>query len=108
MLLTLPLFNEVLPVPTSISLLVILALVLSAGFTSPKRQNSARFDLIVSVVGLVLFGFEAVRTYSLQDAGWMYFYLFWVDSLLSVLFFGAGYLSLKTLRGFWGTENRDF
>lgn len=94
MLLTLPFFNQFLPVPTVISIMAIMAIALVAGFTNPLQRWIIFMDVIVALIGLITFEYHAISEYSNIP-----FLLFWVDQLLAVIFFFALYFSAKTVRG---------
>lgn len=94
MLLTLPFFNQFLPVPAFVSMLAILVIGLVAGFTNPLQRWVMFLDIVVALVGLIAFEYHAVSQYSVIPL-----LLFLIDQLLAVIFFFALYFSTKTLRG---------
>ena|SRR3989344_1853608 len=96
MLVTLPFFNERLPVSVMVSLLIIVGIGLFAGITNPVKFWPAFIDTAVSIVAVVVFEYYAVvfyQTYSAKDA------LFWLNQGLAVMFMFALYFSTKTFRG---------
>ncbi|MEK7654406.1 MAG: hypothetical protein AAB345_03995 [Patescibacteria group bacterium] len=96
MLLTLPFFNNLLPVPAFISIVAVLVISLAAGLTNPRKRWTAVINTVASVIGLAVFEYYAV------DAATKYSEastLFFVNQAIAVAFFLALYLSTKTLRG---------
>ncbi|TSC82550.1 MAG: Uncharacterized protein G01um101419_556 [Parcubacteria group bacterium Gr01-1014_19] len=96
MLLALPFFNNILPVPAFISIISILVISLAAGLTNPRKQWTAIINTIASVIGLAVFEYYAVDAatrYSESSA------LFFVNQVIALAFFLALYLSTKTWRG---------
>lgn len=100
MLITLPMFNALLPISTLISLSLIALLVLSAGLTNPLNMKSATLDVSISGVALVTFGYSAVASYAFRNTAGSDGWFFWVNLILATIFFFSFYLSLKTVRGF--------
>lgn len=96
MLLTLPFFNNLLPVPAFISIIAILVISIVAGLTSPSKSWTAIVNTGTSVVGLAVFEYHAVRAVALYGGDSA---LFLVNQFLSLAFFLALYLSTKTWRG---------
>ncbi len=96
MIATLPFFSDRLPIPTPVSIFVIVILGLAAGFTSPRQTWVLMLDVLISLAGTIGFGYFGVmeyQTYSIQDM------LFWINEGLAVVFLLSLYFSAKTLRG---------
>jgi hypothetical protein len=95
MLVTLPFFNERLPVSVIISLAVIVALGFLAGATNPEKRSVATVNMLISIAAILVFEYYAVevlRANSIRDP------LFWTDQVLALIFLFALYYSTKTLR----------
>lgn len=93
MLLTLPFFQNLLPVPSFISVLAILLIGIAAGFTSPRNAFVMILNLGISLVAFVAFEYRAVVTYSIPLEP-----LFLANQFLAAVFFFALYYSAKTVR----------
>ncbi|MBI1833548.1 MAG: hypothetical protein HYR90_01855 [Candidatus Andersenbacteria bacterium] len=93
-LVALPFFNDVLPVPTFISLLALLVVNIVAGLTNPMQRWIMFFDVIVSILALLSFEYHAISRYNDIPLA-----LFATDQLLTIIFFFALYYSVKSLRG---------
>lgn len=97
MLITLPIFNTVLPVPIFFSIFSILVVGFFAGLTNPMQKWVNVVNAIISAVALAIFEYYAVVY--LMSAGNVGNGLFWVNQFLSLIFFIALYYSSKTVRG---------
>lgn len=97
MLITLPIFNDLISLPLTLSIGVIVAIGLAAGMTNPVQFNTNVLDLVVSVVGFCAFEYEAVRMFNLAVSA-KEWWLFAADQAIAVIFFIALYLSSKTVR----------
>ncbi|MDO8466816.1 MAG: hypothetical protein Q7S83_01610 [bacterium] len=98
MLLTLPFFNNLLPVNAFVSIFTILVVSIAAGLTNPRKSWTAALNMGASILGLATFEYYAVDAasrYGGESA------LFLVNQFLALAFFLALYLSTKTLRGMW-------
>ncbi|HMQ01471.1 MAG TPA: hypothetical protein PKD79_00140 [Candidatus Doudnabacteria bacterium] len=95
MLLTLPLFQEVIRLPIILSVLAIAILGIAAGLTNPKQKNSAIANFIIAMVGFIIFAYSAVNAHQ-ANLGNDKFLL--TNVLLAVIFLFALYFSMKTLR----------
>ncbi len=94
MLLTLPFFNEELPVPTLVSLLGILVIGFSAAFTNPVTEFAPVLDFAVSAVGFAIFEYQTITGYAQAGPDM----LFWINQVLAAIFLATFYLSTKTVR----------
>jgi hypothetical protein len=94
MLITLATLKHVLPIGTFVVILAILVIGLFAGLTNPIQRWVAVLDMLISLIALTTFEYHAVIGYT--DLGDV---LFWLNQLLSVVFFFAFYFATKTLRG---------
>ena len=99
MLLTLPLFNHLLPVPAVESLVVIVILVFVAGFTSPHQIIVIGLTAAVAAGVTIAFTYCATLIYASPHRDIHRIALFIVDMLLALNFLFALYFSIKTLRG---------
>ena len=99
MLVTLPIFYKDIPIPFTLSVFAILAIVLLAGLTNPRQTWVTVLDLIVSAFAFMSFEYVAIfeGTYS----GAFQSGFFWITQALAVIFFIAVYFSAKTLRGMY-------
>ena len=98
MLLTLPFFNNLLPVHAFVSIFTILVVSIAAGLTNPRKTWTATANVAASVLGLATFEYYAVDAASRYGGESS---LFLVNQFLALAFFVALYLSTKTLRGMW-------
>ncbi len=88
-----PFFRSALPVPTVVSVLAVLVIVLAAGLINPQQRWTVTLTTIISLFGFLVFEYYAMISYSLAPQNF-----FWVNQILAILFFLALYLSTKTLR----------
>jgi hypothetical protein len=101
MLVTLPLFNHLLPVSTFGSVFAILVLVLLAGLTSPAMKWTAWLDVVASAGAVFVFEYFAVALhYSTHDDTHLT-WLLWINHILALVFFFAFYYAVKTVRGMY-------
>lgn len=103
MLLMLPMFNEILNIPTIISVASILILGAAAGFTNPKQKWDATINVLVAAAGFLIFESTAVWTYQQQIDSIRAERFFMTNVGLGLLFLIAIYFSIKTLRGLYNT-----
>ncbi|MBI5044887.1 MAG: hypothetical protein HZC02_03105 [Candidatus Levybacteria bacterium] len=97
MLFFLPFFTGYIPVSIRASLLIVLALSIFSGLTSPRVFFVSVIDVVISVFGVFLFGYYAVDAYMQYSVSSMFF---WVNQILSIIFLVSLYFSIKTFRGF--------
>ncbi len=97
MLFFLPFFTSYIPISIRVSLLIVLALSIFSGLTSPKVFIVAVVDVLISIFGVFLFGYYAVDAYLIYSPVSMFF---WVNQILAILFLTSLYFSIKTFRGF--------
>ncbi len=95
MLVSLPFFKDLIPIPIVISVLAMLAIVFLAGLTNPKTVWAIVFDSLASMGGFLVFEYTALIYFGKN----IYFML--VNQTLAVIFFIAVYYSIKTLRGYF-------
>ena len=95
MIVTLPFLEDLLPVPLFVSVIVILGIGIAAGLMNPRQMGIAVFELVVSVVALMVFEYYAVQAF-VTNIGEL---AFWTNQALAVIFFFALYYSSKTVRG---------
>ena len=97
---TLPVFNELVSVPITVSIISIVALAVLGGFLNPAQKWIIYVDTIVAVLAFIAFEYYAVYTYmNLSLDVPLHFYFYWINQIMAVFFFLAIYLSVKTVRG---------
>lgn len=94
MLLSLPLFNSAISMSTLLLVAAILTVSILAGLTNPMQFAIVIADIIVSIVGLLVFEFHAIT-----NIGQVSVILLMIDQVLALTFFFALYYSTKTIRG---------
>jgi hypothetical protein len=102
MILALPFLTDRLPVPTIISILVIVLLTVTAGFLAPRNRWVISLDLLVSIGAVITFEYYAVQTYRDYSFADM---LFIGNQVLAILFLFASYYSSKTMRSLFNKTN---
>lgn len=100
MLATLPFFRSLIDGNVIVSIFVIIALVFAAGYTNPHTRWIIIFDVIVSCLGLLIFGFSAIQGYTGESMDGIRQYLFITNQVLAITYLIGFYFSVKTLRGF--------
>ncbi len=89
-----PFFMDQIPLPAYFSVFGVLVLSMLAGLTSPKAKPITYFNFLVSLVSLLVFGYEVIASFDKS------FSMFFVANLvLAVLSVFSVYFSSKTLRG---------
>ncbi len=96
MLATYPFLKDLIPETPVFSIFAIVMIVLFAGLTNPRQVWVAVANMILSGVGLLIFGFYAFQFYAAYTPSSS---IFWVNQILGILFLIAFYFSVKTLRG---------
>lgn len=94
MLAALPFSTSFVPLPLPLTIALVIILGLLAGFMSPWRLFITLANTIVSLVGTIVFEYQAV---TFLNAGTPAF-LFFASQVLAIAFFVALYYSTKTLR----------
>ncbi|MEK7649459.1 MAG: hypothetical protein AAB367_00645 [Patescibacteria group bacterium] len=94
MVLTLPFYKYILPVPSLIAVLAIIIVDVAAGLTNPRQAWVMKLDLGISLIAATVFEYHAVTGYASQLDP-----LFWITQGLAVIFFFALYFSIKSTRG---------
>src|SRR3989344_2146630 len=82
MIVTLPFLEDLLPVPLFVSVIVILGIGIAAGLMNPRQMGIAVFELVVSVVALMVFEYYAVQAF-VTNIGEL---AFWTNQALAVIF----------------------
>ena len=95
-MLSLPFFSDLLPVPVFVSIASILTLGFAAGLTNPTQMWVVIVNTIISASALVIFEYYAVANY-LSDS--IRYVLSLINQILAIVFLIALYYSVKTLRG---------
>lgn len=98
MLLTLPVFNSLIPFNGVFSMAMIIVVGFLAGLLSPLSRIVMVLCTLVSALGGLAFEYEAVSTFWRINSS-LELWFFSVNQLLAVLFFFALYYGSKTLRG---------
>lgn len=98
-LFTLPTFQSLLNIPILTSIIVILILGVAAGLTNPLKKWSATINVVISVVGFLIFEYSAVLLYQGQIDSTKNVAFFLTNLILGLLFLISLYFSVKTLRG---------
>ena len=96
MLLGLPILNQTISVPAYASILFVLIVVFIAGITNPATKWLSTLDLIVSLLGFIVFEYYSVRVFT---EGSIYF-IYLINQAIAILFLLAFYFAVKTVRGF--------
>ncbi len=99
MLVMAPFVQESILKPSSLNVIAIIVLVLVSGFMNPKQVWVKYISFFVSLLGLFLFGVEAIQNY--QKSSWVFELL---TIAIAILFLFAFYFSSKTLRGVFVTK----
>lgn len=100
MLVTLPFFWNLISVPITASITIILLIGVAAGLMNPKILWVAILNTVIAAGAFVAFEYYAVDTYiKYSSTHW----LFWIDQLLALDFLVAVYFGVKTVRG-WMLE----
>jgi len=102
MLLGLPILNQTISVPAYISILFVLSVVFIAGITNPAQRMLSVLDLIVSLVGFIVFEYYSVKVFA---EGSIYF-IYLINQAIAILFLLAFYFAVKTVRGFIVPEKK--
>lgn len=93
MVLALPFYPALLPIPTFFSVLLIVVIAVAAGLTNPTQSAVMAFNTGVALVALIVFEYRAVTAYGEEPV------LFLIAQSLALIFFVATYFSTKTVRG---------
>lgn len=100
MLATFPFFNDLVPVPLWLSIGIIAMLAVFGGLLNPAQRWILVVNTILPIVGLIVFQYEAAYAYAhipVTETRRVAF--FWANEIVSLLFFIATYLAVKTARG---------
>ncbi len=100
MIVSYPFFSSFIKMPIAFSIIGSVALVVFAGLMNPKQKLIMIMNTVISVLALAIFEYAAIYTYlNLSPSIGAHVAFFWVNQALSLLFFFAAYLAVKTLRG---------
>jgi len=99
MLVSIPVFNDFLPVPAVISIAAVFFLVFVAGLTNPASKQVIILNVVASALSLIVFEYYAVQAYANFGVTTKLTFLFLVNQLLALVFLVALYFSVKTARG---------
>ena len=107
MIFTYPFFSDMVPVPTYLSICIMVLLVIFGGLINPVQRWLLVLSNIIPVVGLIVTEYQATYSYShLSVVDGRAPVFFWTNQILSFIFFVAIYLSVKTARGRFVEEVR--
>lgn len=98
MLISLPLFQGAIRLPTLFSIIAIVVLGLAAGLTNPKQASSAVINLAIALIGLIVFSYYSVNIFNEQQTAQGFFF---INIVLAIAFLFATYYGVKTVRGFY-------
>ncbi|MDO8482630.1 MAG: hypothetical protein Q7S86_02315 [bacterium] len=99
MLVSLPFFSDLIPASPTFSLLAVVAISLAAGLINPLMRSAVLFNIVVSIVAMLIFEYQAIRLYgtlTLATEGVFFF----INQVLALNFFLATYYGVKSARGF--------
>jgi len=100
MIVSYPFFSSFIQAPIPLSIIGCIALAVFAGLMNPKQKWIMALNTVVSIGAFVAFEYSAVYAYlNLSPAESIHVAFFWINQLLSLLFFFSAYLATKTLRG---------
>jgi len=101
MLISLPLFGNLTSIPVMVSVVSILTVAVSAGLTSPRRKNVMIANLVISMVGVIIFEYETFMLKFTESDSAIFFL---VNQGLALVFLISLYYSIKSLRGIMREE----
>ena len=96
MIVTLPFFGELIPVPLVVSILAIVVVGVVSGLINPRQKWTSTLYFSISII--------AANTYA-SDGEYFRSLFFWTNQTLAIIFFIATYYGVKTLRGFYINKN---
>lgn len=100
MLITFPFFSDIIPVPIYVSIGLMVLLAVLGGLLNPAQKWLLIANSILPIVGFVVFEYETAFAYVNLSAGDpRNLAIFWINQGISLLFFIALYLAIKTVRG---------
>jgi len=100
MLASYPFFSSFISAPISFSIIGCIALAVFGGLMNPKQRWIMILNTIISIGAFIIFEYSAVYAYlNLSPTLQIHVTFFWVNQILSLLFFCAAYLATKTIRG---------
>ncbi len=95
MIIGLPIFQDYIQWPLMISIIAITILGVAAGLTNPKQTSSAVVNLLISVIGLIVFTYTSVTAINMATGDDKYLL---TNIVLSLIFIFATYFAMKTVR----------
>ena len=105
MLVTFQFFSDLLPVPIYVPIAIMALLVVFGGLLNPAQKWVLMMNTLIPLAGFIVFEYQAAYSYmhlsATEPRGPAFF---WVNQIISLLFFVATYLSVKTARGRVVTE----
>lgn len=87
--------TELLNIPAWLSIVAIAILGISAGITNPVQKRSLQINAIISVVFMMIFAYVAWYAYNESIGKEVEL----ANQIAAILFLGASYFSIKSLRG---------
>jgi hypothetical protein len=97
MLITTPIFIDLLPHPTLSSVIAVVILIILAGILNPRDLNVTISHIGISSIAIVVFEYYAIDRY--QDIRTIFDPFFLTNEVLVIIFLFVLYYSTKTLRG---------
>lgn len=105
MIVSYPFFSSFIKAPVAFSIIGSIALVVFAGLMNPKQKWVMVLNTVIAITAFAIFEYAAVYTYtSLSPATGVHVGFFWINQVLSLLFFFAGYMAVKSVRGAFISE----
>jgi hypothetical protein len=104
MIFILPFFSDQLFMPLFVALFFIILMGILAGLTNPFQIRLSAADMIISMIALFSFEYNAVSTYKTYSTDTM---LFWTEQILALIFLFALYYATKTLRAMILAKKED-
>ncbi len=95
MIIGLPIFQDYIQWPLMLSILAIAMLGVAAGLTNPKQMVSAVVNLIIALIGFVVFTYTSVAAMNLVPRDDKFLLS---NIVLSLVFIFATYFAMKTFR----------
>ena len=94
-LLTMPFFYSILPIPLPIPVAGVIISGLAAGFTSARFRWSMAINMVIAMVALALLEYSTITNYWSHTTNPVFLF---ITQILALLYFFALYYSVQTLR----------
>ncbi len=100
MIVSYPFFRSLISVPLPVSVSGSIVLAVLGGLMNPKHRLVILASMIISIVAFPFFQYSAVFAYiNLSPKVGLNLAFFWVNQVLSIIFFLSAYFATKTFRG---------